>query len=258
MSGQNVTPDCEPQILTLKSGASIAYHITPGSSPGIVFMTGFMSDMTGGKALALEELARDRGLAFLRFDYQGHGASSGEFSDGTIGIWSGDALAAFDELTEGPQIIVGSSMGGWMMLLTAIARPDRVAGMVGIAAAPDFTEDLLPNELTEAQKAEIQENGFVVVPSEYEDDYTFTKALFDDGRNNLVLRDEIPLECPVRLLHGMGDVSVPWETALRIQEKLRSDDVEVILIKNGDHRLSEDPDLERLTRVVGQLADQVS
>ena len=262
MSGQKSSSDSDPRILTLKSGtsigASIAYHSTPGFSPGIVFMTGFMSDMTGGKALALEQLATDRGKAFLRFDYQGHGASSGDFADGTIGIWSGDALAAFDELTEGPQIIVGSSMGGWMMLLTAIARSDRVAGMVGIAAAPDFTEDLLPKELTQKQLTEINEKGFVIVPSEYEDDYTITKALFDDGRNNLVLRQEIPLDCPVRLLHGMGDISVPWETALRIQEKLRSDDVKVILIKEGDHRLSEEHDLARLTRTVGQLLDQVS
>jgi pimeloyl-ACP methyl ester carboxylesterase len=133
-----------------------------------------------------------------------------------------------------------------------------VAGMVGIAAAPDFTEDLLPKELTQKQLTEINEKGFVIVPSEYEDDYTFTKALFDDGRNNLVLRQEIPLDCPVRLLHGMGDISVPWETALRIQEKLRSDDVKVILIKEGDHRLSEEHDLARLTRTVGQLLDQVS
>lgn len=258
MSDQNSTRENEPRILTLQSGASIAYHKTPGSSPGIVFMTGFMSDMTGSKALALENLARERGQAFLRFDYQGHGASSGAFADGTIAVWSGDALAAFDELTDGPQILVGSSMGGWIMLLTAMARPDRIAGLVGIAAAPDFTEDLLPKELTTEQMAEINEKGFVVVPSEYEDDYTFTKALFEEGRNHLVLRDEIPLDCPVRLLHGLRDVSVPWETATRIQEKIRSEDVEVILIKNGDHRLSEDADLARLTRTVGQLSDQSS
>ncbi len=218
-------------------------------------MTGFMSDMTGSKALALENFARERGQAFLRFDYQGHGQSSGEFAEGTIAVWVADALAAFDQLTEGPQIIVGSSMGGWIMLLTAIARPDRVAGLVGIAAAPDFTEDLLRHELTPDQMAEIEEKGFVVVPSEYEDDYTFTKALFDDGLSNLVLRDEIPLDCPVRLLHGLQDTSVPWQTALTVQEKLRSEDVEITLIKNGDHRLSEDEDLARLTRTVAALID---
>tara|TARA_B100000315_G_C14582525_1_gene591267 strand:+ start:1644 stop:2417 length:774 start_codon:yes stop_codon:yes gene_type:complete len=253
----NDTTFAEPphQILSHTTGASIAYHALAGASPGIVFMTGFMSDMTGSKALALESLARERGQAYLRFDYQGHGQSSGEFADGTIGLWAEDALAAFDELTEGPQIIVGSSMGGWMMLLTAVARPDRVAGLVGIAAAPDFTEDLLPNELSQEQLAEVEEKGFVIVPSEYEDDYTFTKALFDDGREHLVLRDEIPLDCPVRLLHGLNDTSVPWQTALTIKDKLRSDDIEITLIKDGDHRLSEEDDLARLTRTVTALID---
>jgi len=247
------------QSLTRSSGASIAYHALAASStntqPGIVFMTGFMSDMTGDKALALENLARERGQAFLRFDYQGHGDSSGKFADGTIGLWAEDALAVFDALTEGPQILVGSSMGGWMMLLTALARPERVAGLVGIAAAPDFTEDLLAKELTKDQMAEMEEKGFVIVPSGYEDDYTFTKALFDDGRTHLVLRDEIPLECPVRLIHGLEDQSVPWQTTLTIQEKLRSEDVEINLIKCGDHRLSEAEDLERLTRIVAALVD---
>jgi len=255
MSNDTISGEPTPQILSLGSGASIAYHALAGASPGIVFMTGFMSDMTGSKALALEKLARDRGQAYLRFDYQGHGQSSGEFADGTIGLWAADALAVFDELTDGPQIIVGSSMGGWMMLLTAIARPDRVAGLVGIAAAPDFTEDLLRKELTAEQMVEIEEKGFVVVPSEYEDDYTFTKALFDDGKEHLVLRSEIPVDCPVRLLHGLNDISVPWQTARTIQEKLRSEDVEITLIKNGDHRLSEDKDLARLTRTVAALID---
>ena len=261
MSNDTTSPDQSHQILARASGASIAYHAVAGSSsnslPGIIFMTGFMSDMTGGKALALEQLARERELAFLRFDYQGHGQSSGEFAEGTISLWAEDALAVLDELTEGPQILVGSSMGGWMMLLTARTRPERIAGLVGIAAAPDFTEDLLRQELTAEQMAEVEENGFVVVPSEFEDDYTFTKALFDDGKEHLVLREEIPLDCPVRLLHGLNDQSVPWQTALTIQEKLRSEDVEVTLIKNGDHRLSEDADLARLTRTVSALVDSL-
>jgi len=244
-----------PRILTRENGASIAYHRLEGKSPGVVFMTGFMSDMSGGKALALEELCREVGHAYLRFDYQGHGESSGAFADGTIGIWSEDALAAFDELTEGPQIIVGSSMGGWMMLLTAAKRPDRTAGLVGIAAAPDFTEDLLPSGLTDEQKQEIEENGLVVIPSGYEDDYVITKALLEDGRNHLLLRAEIPISCPVRLLHGMEDESVPWQTALAIQEKLRSQDVEVIFIKNVDHRLSEDADIDRLKTTVRRLVE---
>ena len=216
-------------------------------------MSGFMSDMNGSKALALEQHCQERGLAFLRFDYMGHGNSSGNFADGTIGLWAQNALTAFDELTEGPQIIIGSSMGGWMMILTAVSRPERVAGLVGIAAAPDFTEDLLPKQLTEIQLSKIQEEGFVVIPSEYEIPYTITKKLLDDGTQHLVLRNEIPLDCPVRLLHGLEDTSVPWKTALKIQNMVRSKDVEVTLIKNGDHRLSREEDLEKLKKTVIEI-----
>ena len=216
-------------------------------------MSGFMSDMNGSKALALEQHCRERGLAYLRFDYMGHGNSSGNFADGTIGLWAQNALTAFDELTEGPQIIVGSSMGGWMMILTAVSRPERVAGLVGIAAAPDFTEDLLPKQLTEIQLSKIQEDGFVVIPSEYEIPYTITKKLLDDGTQHLVLRNEIPLDCPVRLLHGLEDTSVPWKTSLKIQNMVRSKDVEVTLIKNGDHRLSREEDLEKLKKTVMEI-----
>ena len=241
------------QILTRENGTSIAYNKLEGNLPGLIFMSGFMSDMNGSKALALEQHCQERGLAFLRFDYMGHGNSSGNFADGTIGLWAENALTALDELTEGPQIIVGSSMGGWMMILTAVSRPERVAGLVGIAAAPDFTEDLLPKQLTEIQLSKIQEDGFVVIPSEYEIPYTITKKLLDDGTQHLVLRNEIPLDCPVRLLHGLEDTSVPWKTALKIQNMVRSKDVEVTLIKNGDHRLSREEDLEKLKRTVMEI-----
>ena len=243
----------KPKILTRETGASIAYHMLPGKSPGIVFMTGFMSDMTGTKALALEELCRARGHAFLRFDYQGHGASSGDIADGTIGLWAEDALAVFDALTEGPQVIVGSSMGGWIMLLTALARPQRIAGLLGIAAAPDFTEDLLPQSLTEEHLQTIEGSGIVVIPSDYENPYTITKALLDDGNHHSVLNKEIALDCPVRLLHGLEDSSVPWQRSLTLQERLRSDDVEVTLIKGGDHRLSGDQDLKKLQNTAASL-----
>ena len=241
------------QTLTHENGTSIAYNKVEGNLPGLIFMSGFMSDMNGSKALALEQHCRERGLAFLRFDYMGHGNSSGNFADGTIGLWAENALTAFDELTEGPQIIIGSSMGGWMMILTAVSRPERVAGLVGIAAAPDFTEDLLPKQLTEIQLSKIQEDGFVVIPSEYEIPYTITKNLLDDGTQHLVLRNEIPVDCPVRLLHGLEDTSVPWETALKIQNMVRSNDVEVTLIKNGDHRLSREEDLEKLKKTVMEI-----
>ena len=241
------------QILTRENATSIAYNKLEGDQPGLIFMSGFMSDMNGSKALALEQHCQERGLAFLRFDYMGHGNSSGNFADGTIGLWAQNALTAFDELTEGPQIIVGSSMGGWMMILTAVSRPERVVGLVGIAAAPDFTEDLLPKQLTEIQLSKIQEDGFVVIPSEYEMPYTITKKLLDDGTQHLVLRNEIPLDCPVRLLHGLQDTSVPWKTALKIQNMVRSKDVEVTLIKNGDHRLSREEDLEKLKKTIMEI-----
>jgi len=234
------------QILTRKNGSSIAYCKLEGKSPGVIFMGGFMSDMNGSKAIALQQICHEQGLAYLRFDYLGHGSSSGKFTDGTISTWAEDALDVFDNLTEGPQIIVGSSMGGWMMMLTAISRPKRVVGLVGIAAAPDFTEDLLPNQLTKKQMAKIEKTGIVIIPSEFENPYTITKKLLEDGRQHLLLRKKIPIDCKVRLLHGLKDTSVPWKTALKIQELLRSQDVEVNLIKNGDHRLSNDADLKRL------------
>ena len=247
-----------PEILTRDDGTTIAYHQTSGESPGVIFMTGFKSDMTGGKALALEELCKKRGQAYLRFDYSGHGESSGAFEDGTIGEWAGDAVAALDELTEGPQVLVGSSMGGWIMLLTALARPERVAGLVGTAAAPDFTEDLIPGDLSAEQKEQLQAQGFAIIPNcYYGEPYKITKELLDEGRNHLLLRGEIPLDCPVRLIHGTNDEDVPWQTSLKIAERLRSQDVETLFVKNGDHRLSESEDLNRLCRTVGRLLDQL-
>jgi pimeloyl-ACP methyl ester carboxylesterase len=247
------------QVLTRSSGATIAYHAFTGSSlnnlPGIVFLAGFMSDMNGIKAVALEEFARKRGQDFVRFDYFGHGQSSGSFADGDIGVWLEDTLAVIDELTTGPQILVGSSMGGWLMLLAAIVRPERIDSLIGIAAAPDFTEDLLIKELTPQQITEIEEKGFVVIPSEFQNDYIFTKALLDSGRQHSVLKDEISIDCPVRLIHGIKDNDVPWRTALAIQEKLSGKDVDVILAKNGDHRLSKKSDLERLIQILTVLMD---
>ena len=261
MSNNTMKPNNTIQNLRRSSGASIAYHmISPSPSnnlPGIIFLAGFMSDMNGQKALAVENFARDNGQSFVRFDYFGHGSSSGKFADGHPGIWMADALAVLDELTNGPQILVGSSMGGWIMLLTAIARPERVVGLIGVAAAPDFTEDLLKNELTQLQVAEIEEKGFVVCPSNYDDDYIYTKTLFDEGRKHLVLHGEIPIDCPVRLLHGLNDDVVPWQTALTIQNKLRGTDVEIILAKNGDHRLSSDSDLLRLIETLAILINRL-
>lgn len=217
-----------------------------------------MSDMTGTKALALEDYARARGQAFLRLDYQGHGESSGRFEDGTIGLWAEDASAAIAELTEGPQILVGSSMGGWIMLLAALAQPARVAGLVGIAPAPDFTEDLMWAAASEEQRKTIMEEGVYREPSPYgEAPYTITRALIEDGREHLLLRRPIPLACPVRLIHGLEDPDVPWDLSLKLAAALDSEDVETVLVKGGDHRLSEPRDIARLKRVVGSLLDSL-
>lgn len=244
-----------PELLDCGDGRTIAYHRMAGKSPGMVFLTGFKSDMTGGKALALEDFCRARGQAFLRFDYTGHGQSSGLFEKGSIGQWADDALMAFDRLTEGPQILVGSSMGGWIMLLLALARKPRIAGLVGIAAAPDFTRDLIWNAFTEAQKKQMESRGYVDLPNDYDDKtpYRIFKPLIDDGWNRLLLDAPIDLDVPVRLIHGLRDADVPWRTSLRIQEQLTSDDVEVQLVKNGGHRLSDDADLDRLRRTLEGL-----
>ncbi len=235
----------------------MAYHHLPGAAPGLLFCGGYTSDMSGTKALALEAHCRATGRAFTRFDYRGHGASAGRFADGTIGDWCADALAIVDRATSGPLIVAGSSMGGWIMLLAALARPQRIRGLVGIAAAPDFSEDLLLPQATPAQRRALAEQGFWLQPSAYgEQPYPVTARLLDDARRHLVLRAPLPLACPVHLLHGQRDPDVPWQTALRLAERLESDDVTVELIKSGDHRLSSARDLARIIAALERLAAQ--
>lgn len=213
-----------------------------------------MSDMTGTKALRLEQFCQARGLTYLRFDYFGHGASSGAFEDGTIGRWADDAVFALDTLTEGPQVLVGSSLGGWMMLLAALRRPKRIAALLGVASAPDFTEDLIIRMLTDEQRAILERDGVVPVYSPYDPEPTpVTKRIIDEGRDHLLLRGEIPLDCPVRLIHGMKDPDVPWQTSIRIAERLRSTDVEVSLVKESEHRMSEPEDLDRICETLDRL-----
>lgn len=246
----------EPGAIDRPGGHSLAYHVTSGAAPGVVFLGGFMSDMTGAKAMALEDHCRARGQAFLRFDYLGHGQSSGAFEEGAIGRWAEDAIAAIDELTEGPQVLVGSSMGGWIMLLAACARPARVAGLLGIAAAPDFTEELIWRGFDDDQRATLHREGVINMPSDYgEAPYPITLNLIEEGRDHLLLGAPIAIDCPVRLLQGMKDQDVPWRTALSLAEKLTSEDVEVTLIKGGDHRQSEAPDLARLMRTLDALIE---
>lgn len=249
--------DSASQTLHRINGATIAYHHTPGLIPGVIFCTGFKSDMQGGKALALEAWCRGRGRQFTRFDYQGHGESSGDFEEGTIGQWRDDALSVLDEVTNGPQIIVGSSMGAWMMLLISLARPERIAGLLGLAPAPDFTEHMRSVALSGAQLASLSSQGYCDIHTQYDDcqPYRIRQTLLDEGGNHLLLHAEIPIEVPVRLIHGLQDPDVPWQRSMDIMDKLRSTDVEVQLIKSGQHRLSEPEDLQRMLRTLDGLIE---
>lgn len=232
---------------------ALAYCATAGAGPGIVFLGGYGSDMTGTKAMALEDAAKARGRAFLRLDYRGHGQSEGKFTDGTIGSWFADALAVFDAVTDGPQIVVGSSMGGWMALLLARARPDRVKALVGIAAAPDFTTRLMSEELSPEQRETLLKEGILYRPSDYGDPMPITLKMVEDGANHLLLDKPIAFTGPVRLLHGQADLDVPWRHSLKVAERLAGGDVRIILIKDGDHRLSRPRDLALLIRTIDEL-----
>jgi pimeloyl-ACP methyl ester carboxylesterase/N-acetylglutamate synthase-like GNAT family acetyltransferase len=243
----------EPRFLEVVPDRRLAYHRLEGRQPTVLFCGGYTSDMTGTKALALERWCRAEGRAYVRFDYAGHGRSDGRFEDGTIGSWAEDALAIVDRVTAGPLIVVGSSMGGWIMLLLALARPERVRALLGIAAAPDFTEDLLLPEATEAQRLDLDRQGFWLQASAYGEPYPVTTRIIEDGRRHLLLRAPIAITCPVHLLHGQCDADVPWQTALRLAERLESDNVTIELIKAGDHRLSTEADLARMTAALERL-----
>ncbi len=226
-------------FITTDQGRRIACRRTRGKGPGVVFLGGFGSDMQGTKAVHLEARARTHGRAFLRFDYSGHGESSGVFEDGCIGEWASDAIAVISAVTSGPQVLVGSSMGGWISLLVARALPDRVAGLVGIAAAPDFTEDGMWAGFDARQKADLQRAGRVELPSDYsEEPCVITRKLIEDGRDHLVLRDPLPLRFPARFLHGTADADVDQPVALRLLAHAEGDDIRLTLMKGADHRFS--------------------
>lgn len=228
----------------------LAFRHSPGASPTILYLPGYRSDMQGSKVLALEAWAQARGQAFLRFDYAGCGESPGAFEAQTLAGWRDDALAMIDSVIEGPVVLVGSSMGGWIMLLAALARPERVVGMVGIAAAPDFTRW----GFTDAEKQQLQAAGRLEQPSDYSDEpMVTTRAFWESGETNLVLDAPIPFDGPVRLLQGQRDAEVPWELALRIAETIRSDQVQTCLVKDGDHRLSRDADIRLLLRATEEV-----
>ena len=247
-----MTQSASPATFARPDGLRLAYRQGAGRGPTIVFLPGYMSDMEGGKALALDGWARAQGRAMLRLDYSGNGASDGDFAQGTLDVWRDDVLLLIDALVEGPVVLVGSSMGGWLALLVALARPDRVAGIVGIAAAPDFTEW----GFTAERKDQLRKEGRIVEPTPYGDaPYVTTRAFWESGQANRLLTGPIALDCPVRLLQGQCDPDVPWPIALDIAAALRSSNVQTLLVKDGDHRLSRDADIALLIRVVSDLLE---
>jgi pimeloyl-ACP methyl ester carboxylesterase len=230
----------------------LAYRLTLGRGPTLVFLPGYMSNMTGSKALALEAWAQRQGRAFLRFDYSGCGESAGDFETATLTRWRDDALSLIDALTQGPLVLVGSSMGGWLMLLVALARPKRMAGLVGIAAAPDFTDWGFSQE----EKLKILSDGRLEEASPYGPEPTITtRAFWQSGEASRMLQGAIAIDCPVRLLHGQRDPDVPWHHSPHLASLVRSDDVQVVLIKDGDHRLSRDSDIAVLLRTVDAMLE---
>ncbi len=248
-----------PDHLTPGGARRIAYHKSPASGegasrPGVLFLGGYGSDMTGSKAAHLEAWAQARGRAFLRFDYGGHGASAGRMEDGCVGDWAEDAFAVLSALTEGPQVLVGSSMGGWIALLLALRAPQRVAALVGVAAAPDFTEDLMWAGLDPDQRARLTAEGRLETPNRYgPEPRVITRRLIEDGRKRLVLRAPLPLPFPVRLIHGTADPDVPASVALRLLAHMGCPDARLTLIRDGDHRLSGPAELALLAETVAAV-----
>lgn len=248
----------QPQFLTTKAGRKIAYHQTTGQGPGVMFLGGLRSDMTGTKALFLEGWARANNRAFLRLDYSGHGQSSGRFEDGAIGDWFEDAQAAL-ALTTGPQILVGSSLGGWIALLLARAMPGHIAGLVGVAAAPDFTEDGYWNDFDQSQQKQLMTDGFLTLKSEYSDIPTIiTRRLIEDGRNHLVLRTPLHLPFPTRFLQGTDDVDVPPSVAIALLNHAQGDDIQLSLVKGADHRFSTPDCLAMIAAAVADVSQRLS
>ncbi len=243
-----------PEILETAAGRRIAFHLRQGRGPGVIFLGGFKSDMEGTKAIFLQDWAERNERAFIRFDYSGHGMSSGRFEDGAIGDWAEDAAAVLTELCDGPQILVGSSMGGWISAILIRDYPEKVAGFVGIAAAPDFTEDSMWAGFSASERAELAETGQVALPSDYGDPYIITKRLIEDGRQNLVLRDPLSAPFPVRLLQGTEDADVERSVALRLLDHLQGDDIRLTLVKGADHRFSDPQCLNLITQAIDEVS----
>lgn len=246
----------QPEYFETPQGRRLAYVRTEGAGPWVVFLGGLKSDMEGTKALHLETWAKAKGRAFLRFDYSGHGQSSGGFEEGCIGDWAEDSAAIIAALTDGPIVPVGSSMGGWQALLLTRSLPDRIAGMVLIAAAPDFTEDGWRAGFSDAQKAQLSETGRVELPSDYMEPYVVTKRMIEDGRRHLVLRGPLDLPFPVRCLQGTADTAVSTETALRLLDHASCQDMRLTLVKDADHRLSDGPCLGLIEAAIEDVIEK--
>lgn len=243
----------EPQFIDTAQGRRLAYHKFGGRRVGVVFLGGLRSDMTGTKAVHLEGWARRSGREFLRFDYSGHGQSAGMFEDGSIGDWLEDAIAVIEALTEGPQVLVGSSMGGWLALVLAKRMPERLAGLVTIAAAPDFTEIGYWEKWSAEQRKTVMEEGQIALPSDYGEDMVISRRMIEDGRKIRVLTEPLRIDVPVRLLQGTADADVPPEVALRLLEHLDGGDIHLEMVKNADHRFSDPACLDTLTRAVEEV-----
>ena len=243
----------EPQMMDTPQGRRLAFHQIPGEGPGVVFLGGFRSDMTGSKASFLDGWARERGRAYLRFDYSGHGASEGRFEDGTIGRWAEDARAML-KLTEGPQVLVGSSMGGWISLLLARAMPEKVHALVLVAPAPDFTEDGFWAGLSDILRAKLMRDGRIAQSSSYGDPFMLTRGLIEDGRKHFVLREPLELPMPVRMLWGTRDDAVTEAQVLGLMRHARAPDLTLTIAKGSDHSFSAPADLARLAAALGEVA----
>ncbi len=237
------------------NNGTVAYQHQDGSTPGVVFCGGFRSDMSGNKARYLDDYCQRQGWQYTRFDYRGHGQSSDDFTNCGIDTWLEDTLAILDHVTVGKQIIIGSSMGLWLALLATIRRPQRIAGLLGIAGAPDFTEVLIREQLDEPTRQTLKSGGTWFRPSQYDDQspYPITGGLLDSGRQLLLLNDVINIDCPVRLIHGTGDTDVPWSLSLQVLDAIRHDDVALTLLKDSDHRLSTPDELACIARQLSDL-----
>ena len=247
----------KPKYFNTPQGREIAYHQTFGKGIGIVFLGGFKSDMEGTKAIFLENWAINNNRPFIRFDYSGHGESSEKFIDGCIGDWKQDALEIINGLTEEPQILIGSSMGGWISLLLCRDIPEKVCGMLGIAAAPDFTEDSMWTSFSDVQKESLSKNGYIELPSEYDDPYLITKKLIEDGRDQLVLKSPLELSFPCRFLQGTADVDVDISVALRLINHVSGSDIRLTLVKDADHRFSNQDNLRLICKTIHSVTKAI-